>query len=55
MEFTIEIDTIPGFADEGFVAAHRLGSRAEVDSVVLRRAAIAWPTLSQAAREGRHS
>ena len=43
------------FADEGFAAAYRLGSRAEVDSVVLRRGAEGWPTLSQAAREGRRS
>ena len=42
-------------ADEGFAAVHRLTSRAEVDSVVLRRAAKGWPTLSQAAREGRRS
>ena len=42
-------------ADEGFTAVHRFTSRAEVDSVVLRRAAKGWPTLSQAAREGRRS
>jgi predicted kinase len=40
-------------ATEGFAAVHRLTSRAEVDSVVLRRVARGWPTLSQAAREGR--
>jgi predicted kinase len=43
------------FADEGFAAAHRLGSRAEVDSVVLRRVAGGWPTLSRATRVGRRS
>lgn len=39
--------TIDGsFAGEGFAAVHRLTSRSAVDSVVLRRGAASWPTLS---------
>lgn len=55
-ELRATVDGVPGiaarFADEGFAAAHRLGSRAEVDSVVLRRGAEGWPTLSPSRRGG---
>jgi predicted kinase len=43
------------FAGEGFAAAHRLTSRAAVDSVVLRRGGEGWPTLSPAPPPGRRS
>jgi predicted kinase len=42
-------------AREGFAATHRLSSRAAVDSVVLRRGAEGWPTLSPASRKDRRS